>query len=180
MIAKEVYKILRSVVGPWCKAHGFKPAKSSYVTYVGHGDGAGLLLCFQCHHQGWEKHKGSKFTVWLQRGGGAELQPQASNRLTSSLSAQDLEFVRARQNRIISSIPQPPAEYVNDVVKGMERAFNDPAPMIAIYLADWQAVEAPYKPTDDIWFRYFTEEDVRAWALVLLKYVESRVAKGAL
>jgi hypothetical protein len=176
MLAKETYKLLRTIVGPWCRERGFRSVKSSYLKYVRESEQNPVILEWQCHHHGWEKHKGSKFTVWLRRGEATEFGSRISDRLTSHLTLQDLEFIRARQNKIVASIPQPPVSYVNDIIHGFERAFRDPAPMIASYLSDWQLVETPYLPTDNIWFRYFSEEDVRAWALVLLRYIDPLVA----
>ena len=171
MIATEVYKIIRSVVGPWFKENGFKVAKD-YLTYRKPVGGRHFVVRFQCHHQGWEKHKGSKFTVFADVVDDPDEDWTQLRRLTQYLGFEQLEFIRARQNRILAAIPQPPADYIKQMVVGFERTFRDAKPYIDIYLGDWKPVTQPYNSNDDVWFRYFTEEDVRAWAILLLNHVE--------
>jgi hypothetical protein len=182
MTASEAYKILRRTVGPWFKANGFKVAKS-YLTYQKPVGSRWFNVRFQCNSQGWEKHKGSSFTVIMDFTDRSEIDFAPMRRLTEYLTFEQLEFIRARQNRILASIPQPPADYIKAMVVGFEKVFRDPKPYIEIYLKDWQPIAHPYKSTDDIWFRYFTEADLRAWAIVLHQHVETvyerNVAKSA-
>jgi hypothetical protein len=79
----------------------------------------------------------------------------------------ELQYIRARQNRILQSIPPPPPEYIQSMVKGFEKVFRDPAPYVAVFLDDWKLVTQPYARADHIWFRYFCEEDVRSWAILI-------------
>ena len=174
MIAKETYRLLRSVVGPWFKQNDFKVAKSSYLTYQKPVAGPGFFIVrFQCHYHGWEKYKGSSFTVLVQLGPQAALEERIANRLTAHLSLPELELVRARQNRVLRAIPPPPPEYVNDIVAGFGKSFKDPRPYIERFLEDWRPVAAPYSAGDDIWFRYFSEDDVRSWAILLLNHLRA-------
>jgi hypothetical protein len=169
--ASEVYKIIRSVAGPWFKENGYKVAKG-YLTYQKRAGERYFVVRFQCHHQGWEKHKGSKFTVFAELADKPDIEAMNRGRVTQRLGFEQLEFIRARQNRILAAIPRPPAEYVQSMIAGFERAFRDPKPYIDAYLAEWKPVSKPYKATDDIWFRYFTAEDVRAWAMLLLNHIQ--------
>jgi hypothetical protein len=141
--ANDAYKILRSVVGPWFRSGGFEVAKN-YLTYRKHVGRKYFSVRFQCHHQGWEKHRGSSFIVLVQLTNEPDIDYARLGRLTEYLALDQLEFIRARQNRVLASIPQPPAGSIK-----------------------------PYKASDDIWFRYFTEEDVRAWGILLLKHVQN-------
>jgi hypothetical protein len=176
VIATEVYKILRQVVGPWFRDNGFKTAKD-YLTYRKPAGDRYFVVRFQCHHQGWEKHKGSKFTVFALLSDDAELEAINRGRLTEHLGLEQLEFIRARQNRVLASIPPPPADYVQQMVAGFERTFKDPKPYIDIYLADWKPVTRPYRASDDIWFRYYTGEDVKSWGMILLNHIQAIHAK---
>jgi len=137
--ANEAYRILRSVVGPWFCSSGFKAAKN-YLTYQKRVGDRYFSVRFQCHHQGWEKHNGSSFIVLVQLTDGPDIDYARLARLTEYLGLEQLELIRARQSRILASVPQPPK---------------------------------PYKASDDIWYRYFTEDDVRAWAILLLKHVQN-------
>ena len=174
MIAKETYKVIRSIVGPWFRRNGFKLGKSSYLTYQKAIGDKLFLVRFQCHHHGWEKHKGSSFTVWLQFSPEQDLAHMMANRLTSYLALPELEYMRARQNRVLGAIPPPPPEYINEMVVGFKKVFRYHAQQyIDIYLSDWKLVDKPYAATSDIWFRYLTEDDVHSWAILMYKHVEN-------
>jgi len=169
--AKETYALLKAVVGPWFKQQGFRVAKSSYLTYQKPVGSEFFTLRFQCHHQGWEKHKGSRFTVFLQLAPEQDFRSMHANRLTRYLTVAELELIRARQNRVLRAIPAPPPEYVNEMVAAFQKSFRDPKPYIDIFLKDWQPVTRPYCADDDIWFRYFCEDDVRSWAILLHNHI---------
>jgi len=172
MTANETYKVLRSVLGPWFRDNGFKGAKG-YLTYQRRAGEKCLTVRFQCHHQGWDKYKGSSFAVFVHLSNDPAIEYVNLRRLTEYLSLGDLEFIRARQNRILASIPQPPAEHIKAIVSGFEKAFRDPQPYIDIYIRDWKPVARPYSPSDDIWLRYFSEDHVRSWAILLHKYLQN-------
>lgn len=178
MIAKETYKLLRSVAGPWFKENGFALIKSSYLTYRKPVNDKFFTVRFQCHHRGWEKYKGSSFTVWLQHTSEADINHMISSRLTSSMNLPELELVRARQNRVLGAIPPPPPEYINEMVSGFTKSFREPQQYIDIFLSDWKTANRPFSPNDDIWFRYFSEADVRSWAIFLLNHIQSRYVRA--
>lgn len=173
MIAKKVYSILKALVGPWFREHGFRVAKSSYLTYQKPVGPRFFTVRFQCHHQGWEKHKGSRFTVFLQLAPEPDFASLHANRLTSYLTVPELELIRARQNRVLRAIPPPPPDYVNEMIAAFRKSFSDPKPYIDIFLQDWQPVTRPYSADDDIWFRYFGEADVRSWAILLHNHIRA-------
>lgn len=171
MIAKEVYRVLKQVLSPWFKANGFKLGKESALTYVKRIDQEVFVVRFQCHHHGWEKHKGSKFTVWIGRGNDQDGCCNPESRLTRLMSFEALELVRARQNRVLRSVPPPPPEYINEMRIGFEKVFADPKPYFDIFLSDWKVIDHPYSSSDDIWFRYFCADDVRTWAILLHNHI---------
>src|SRR6185312_3093911 len=133
MTANETLKALRRIVGPWFKANGFRVVKG-YLTYQKRVNGRYFNVRLQCNPHGWEKHKGSSFTVSVDFSDSAELDLVPLRRLTQYLTLEQLEFIRARQNRILASIPQPPADYIKSMVVGFEKVFRDPKPYIEIYL----------------------------------------------
>lgn len=177
MTANETYKVLRAIVGPWFKSNGFKVAKG-YLTYRRPVAARYLYVRYQCNSRGWEKYRGSSFTVLMDFTDSAESDPARLRRLTEYLTFEQLEFIRARQNRILASVPPPPSDYIQSMVFAFEKAFRDPKPYIETYLKDWQPIIHPYKGSDDIWFRYFTEADVRAWVIVLQKHVQAVYAQN--
>lgn len=172
MTANETYKLLRSILGPWFRDHGFKGAKG-YLTYQRRIGNKYLTVRLQCHHEGWDKYKGSRFTVFVHLADDPKVDDVNLRRLTEYLSLGELEFIRARQNRVLASIPPPPPEHVKMMVSAFEKTFRDPKPYIDIYLRDWQPVTRPYTPADDIWFRYFSGDDVRSWAILLHKHLRN-------
>ncbi len=171
MTANETYKILRPILGPWFRSNGFKVAKG-YLTYQKRMGSRYLNVRFQCNSHGWEKHKGSSFTVFMEYTDTQDIEYANLRRLTDYLAFEQLEFIRARQNRILESIPQPPADYIQTMISAFEKTFRDPQPYVDAYLKDWKPVTHPYTAADDIWFRYFTEADVRSWAILLGKHVQ--------
>jgi hypothetical protein len=64
-------------------------------------------------------------------------------------------------------------------VQAFEKTFKEPQPYVDWYLKDWQIVGQPYRPEEPIWFRYLSEDDVRAWALLVLNHVKSLYGKLA-
>ncbi len=171
MTANEVYKLLRPIVGPWFRANGFKLSKG-YLTYQKPVGDSYLCFRIQCNSSGWEKYKGSSLMIAVQVSDQREIDETAWRRLTAYLTFEQLEFIRARQNQVLASIPQPPVPWIKTIVSAFEKSFRDPQPYIDAYLSDWRPINKPYAPSDQIWFRYFTKEDVRAWALLLLKHVQ--------
>jgi hypothetical protein len=171
MTASEAYKLLRSVVGPWYKRNGFRLARG-YLTYQKPLGGRHFNVRWQCNSHGWDKHKGSSFAVFVGFTDDEDADCAPLQRLTEYLTPEQLELVRARQNRVLASIPQPPPEHIGMMVAAFEKSFRDPQPYIDIYLEGWRPVTRPYIRADDIWFRYFSQAHVRAWAILLQQYVE--------
>jgi hypothetical protein len=173
MNAKEAYKVIRATVGPWFKANGFKVLKESSLVYQAPLDGKFVTAKFRCHPNGWDRYRGSSFCVWFKRDADPTIDDSALHLLTRQLTLPEREFIRARQNRIVSGMPTPPPEYVGSLVQAFEKAFKEPKQFIDWYLKDWQTVSKPYPAEEPIWFRYLSEDDVRAWALLALNHVKA-------
>ncbi|WP_136413891.1 hypothetical protein [Herbaspirillum sp. ST 5-3] len=173
MKAKDTYRVLRSVLGPWFKENGFKSQSSSNPVYQRQVGPDFFVVKIRCHHDGWNPYKGSKFSVWIRSGPDPTLDDGAQFQLANYLSLPELEYIRARQNRILQNIPPPPPDYINDMVKGFEKVFKNPTTYIAYFLEDWKQVSRPYSREDHVWFRYFSEEDVRSWAILVHNHVRA-------
>jgi len=171
IIAKDTYRILKATLGPWLKANGFKSGKESWPVYRKALDGTYLTIKFRCHGNGWEKYKGSSFAVWFKHSPSTEVDDSNRHALSRLMTLPEREFIRARQNRILASIPPPPPDYVATIVDHFQKTFREPAEYIALFLKDWKPVIEPYDANSQIWLRYTSEEDVRAWALFLLNHI---------
>lgn len=179
MVAKEAYKIIRATVGPWFKSNGFKVLKESFPVYQAPLDQMFITVKFRCHTNGWNKYKGSSFCVWFKCDADPTVDDGPLHLLTRQLTLPEREFIRARQNRIVSSIPAPPPEYVGAMVQSFQKTFKEPQQYIDWFLKDWQIISQPYPPEEPIWFRYQSKDDVRAWALLVLNHVKSQYGKLA-
>src|SRR6202008_4304200 len=93
--------------------------------------------------------------------------------LTRQLTLPEREFIRARQNRIVSGMPPPPPEHIGAVLQSFQQTFKEPQQYIDWFLKDWQGASRPYRAEEPVWFRYLSEEDVRAWSLLVLNHVKS-------
>jgi hypothetical protein len=179
MVAKEAYKIVRAAVGPWFKANGFKVLKESCLVYQTRLGQEFVTVKFRCNPRGWDKYMGSSFCVWFKCDADPTIDDGALHLLTRQLTLPEREFIRARQNRIVSSMPTPPPEYVGSVVQAFQKTFKEPRPYIDWFLEGWQIVSQPYAPEEPIWFRYLSENDIRAWTLLLLNHVKTLYGKLA-
>jgi len=163
MKSTEVYREAREVLAPWCKAHGFKRLAGGLLGWHKPFGEMHLIFWLQCSQEGWDPYAGSKFVTEFQFSPlpriGAHGAGCVRHRLPSFLTNDELEFVRENQNKVIRSLPKPPAHHF---VLQMDQRTVD------WYLAKFKKVEVPYKVTDDIWLRYVNHEDVRCWARFLL------------
>jgi hypothetical protein len=101
---------------------------------------------------------GSRFIIEFRRGA----QPRTGVlgpgfRFCQLLDDVGLERVRAVQNAVIRRLPPAPAQ----VLRTLGKQARDQ------YLAQGRQVTAPYRPSDDIWFRYRDERDLDAWFRLL-------------
>jgi hypothetical protein len=172
MKSTEVYRAIRQLVGPWCKQNGFKKTSSGMLGYIKPQDGRYLVFWFQCSQEGWDAYAGSKFVVEFQLSSldhiGACAGEYTRNRLPHFLDENDLERVRQMQNRVISKLTVPPADYF--VLKISDQVGK-------WYLSKFQSIDQPYTASDDIWFRYSDEEDVTRWSEFVLEILPKAIAR---
>jgi len=160
MKSTEVYALLKSELGPWFKASGFKRADSFLSWSRPHGELHITVWC-QVSRDGWDDYAGSKFVVEFQLarepivGAGAKRR----QRLASLLTAEQREYARRIENNVISSLKKPPKTHPTLHVSPHVTQW---------YLAKYDAVAAPYPDGHDLWLRYARPEHVSHWAQFIL------------
>jgi hypothetical protein len=155
MKSTAVYAHLRTAFGPWFKSVGFKREKAFLSWTRPHG-GAHVTVWFQISGDGWDDYAGSKFVVECQCSQETVVGKHAlrRERLASILSQQEREEAWVIQNRVISSLPQPPRSH----------PFLNATPEIgASCRRKFALVSAPYDDKEDIWFRYHSTANLATW-----------------
>ena len=166
MKSSELHRLLRSQLGAWFRSNGFK--RASYTQSGWYRDLN--LVWFQCDKWGWDRYAGSGVFVNFE----TQLK-QASpawsgevKRLQEFLTSEELEAAREMQNKVISKLKAPPAEYL-----AMFRAhcarYPDAELMEEGLLGQFKPVDRPYKNNQDFTLRYFDEHDVGQWCTFLLQ-----------
>lgn len=163
MKSTEVYRVLRTHFGAWCKAAGFRRTKGGMLGWYKPHEGQQLVLWFQCSQHGWDPHTGSQFTLEFQLADRPEIGVGFRNRsrFYEFLTAEELEEVRAYQNAVIAALTSPPEGHWSEL-DGRVREW---------YLGQFEPVEEPYTVNQDVWLRYGRESDVVRWAEFLLPRV---------
>jgi hypothetical protein len=160
MKSTDVYALLKSELGPWFKASGFKRADRFLSWSRPHGDLHTTVWC-QVSRDGWDEYAGSKFVVEFQLapepivGAGAKRR----QRLASLLTAEQRESARRIENAVISSLQKPPRAHF---------ALHVSPEVTKWYMAKFDAVAVPYPEGHDIWLRYVRPEHVSDWAKFIL------------
>jgi hypothetical protein len=159
MKSQLVYSELRDRLNPLFKANGFKRSKTMLSWVRPHRE---LFLGAWCQvsHDGWDEYAGSKFVVEFQAGHEPTIGCSIRRaRIGKLLSDSDRETIRAIQNNVIAKLTRPHKDH------GLLHAGED---IRACYLKKFDPVERPYQQSDDIWFRYGSQEDVAMWAQFLI------------
>jgi hypothetical protein len=154
--SRRVYAIAREVVGHLAKDLGFKREKAM-LSWTRPQGSQHLTFWFQVSQFGWNQYAGSQFTVELQLSATPQVGSSMQRaRLPELLTAADREEVRRQENAVISGLVHPPPSYVEWLGSAYAGAASS-------YLRSFETVQEPYYPGKDIWFRYASEDDVRAW-----------------
>lgn len=171
MRSTDMYRTATEVLAPWCKAQGFKRAKTGMLGWYRPADDGFLVFWLQVFTYGWNPYAGSRFTVELQ------LSPEpivgwgvTRQRLFQLLTKCELERATALQNAVIAKLNYPPPEYE---VLHMEQE------VVKWYLREFEPVREPYTTRDDTWLRYGDAEDVRTWASFLLEVLPGAIHRFA-
>lgn len=159
MKSDEVYKLLRSEVGPWFKAAGFKRAKSMLSWYRAHGDEF-IVVWFQVSQDGWDQYAGSKFTLEFQKSPTTVVGTGWSRkRISAFCSFTEREAIRSIQNGIIRSLEAPPKSHF---------VFHVFPQVTEWYKEKFLPESMPYQENRDIWFHYSKPDHVLTWGQYLV------------
>ena len=167
MKSGEVYKVVRSSLDPWCRANGFKRAKSGMAGWYRPQGAHHVVFWFQCAQSGWDACAGSKFTVEFQLSNEPVPGSGDRHRLPHFLSEAELETVRVIQNTVISKLKKPPADH--PILQMDERVAS-------WYRSQFDPVLKKYESNDDLWLRYCEEADVKRWCEFILERLQRIVA----
>ena len=165
MKSSELHRLLRSQLGDWFRSNGFRRASHTQSGWY-----RGLnLVWFECDKRGWDQYAGSGLFVNFE----AQLK-QASptwsgevKRLQEFLTAEELKAAWEMQNRVISKLKAPPAEYIA-MFRAHCASYPDAELMEEGLLRQFKQVEQPYRNNQDFTLRYFDEHDVGQWCKFLL------------
>ncbi len=171
MKSTETYRVIREILSPWCRSHGFKRTKSGMAGWHRPIDNTFLSFWFQCSMDGWDDFVGSKFIIEFQLSDKPVIGTgQVRVRLPQVLDVTQLEQVRKIQNDIISGLRPPSGDYYVLHISPEVREW---------YLDKFKLITLPYTNTSDIWLRYKSEMDVRRWAEFLLIHLPSILSRFA-
>jgi hypothetical protein len=159
MKSTEVYKILREEIGPWSKAHDFKPTKT-LLSWFRPIEDRNLVFWFQISRDGWDAYAGSKFTVEFQISkepivGAAAFKRQRIGKLLTDSALEELLKI---QNSVIGSLHKPQSDH--PFLQESTREW---------YLQKFQLLNSPYQQNSDIWLRYHTADHIRSWGQFVLR-----------
>lgn len=171
-MSTEVYGKIKEVLGPWCKANGFKRTRSMLGWFKPY-ENRFLVFWFQCSQDGWDQFAGSKFIVEFQLDSISEPGGAGDrHRLPFFLDQNQLEQVRQLQNEVISHLKKPSPDYF---ILNMDQRTRD------WYLAKFNLVSDAPTNQSDLWLRYHGVEDIRRWTLFVqqaLPGILGRLAPG--
>jgi hypothetical protein len=154
--SRRVYTIAREVVGQLAKDLGFKRGKSM-LSWTRPQGSQHLTFWFQVSQFGWARYTGSNFTVEFQLWTRPEVGPSLQRaRLPELLHDAEREELRQQQNLVIGRLVRPPRSYIEWLGSGS-------VDIESLLARQFDLVDKPYEKGTDIWFRYASEDDVRAW-----------------
>ena len=174
MKSTEVYRIIREVIGPWCKTHGFKRTKGGMLGWYKPVGTSFLVFWFQCGPRHWDDFEGSGFIVEFQASdepvigqGGPGCKRE---RLPELLNDEQLENLRRIQNRVIAQLSPPPKTHP---------VFQISPEYTRMVLKEFQPVAKNALNIHQFWHRYYTVEDVRRWAALILDLLPDTLKRFA-
>jgi hypothetical protein len=173
MKSEDLYRVLRQELASWFKEHGFRRGKRGQLGWYREP----AFVWFQCDNWGWDPYAGSSFFVNFQGPGSPEPWGGPTERLQHFLSEPELEEARAIQNRVITKLSLPPAEYVRMLRDGFAKTSPNPDLLIKALLDQFKPVDYPYRCNQDFSLRYHDPEDVSRWASFLLRVLPGIVQR---
>jgi hypothetical protein len=158
---------IRHGIDPVANERGFASKKSGWVRKEAKGGISFFKV--QRHEKAVDPYAGGRFTLEFERSPGSKpLMGLAGRaRFDQLLPQADLERVIDYQRRVISSLPRPPAEWVN----------SGPDFLRETYLENFSP-NFPYHP-GNLWLRYQSLEHVRGWLDVITALLPAVLERAA-
>lgn len=155
MRSTEVYRTARIVLAPWFKAEGFGRIQSGMLGWCRPFGDAFVVFWLQVSQHGWDTYAGSEFTAEFRLSNVRRIGTGTLRlRLPDFLTHDERKVVRQVRNRVIAGLREPPRDSYIHLEEDVRRWYR----------GEFETLETPYKPNEDIWFRCATEADVREWA----------------
>lgn len=167
MKSTETYGEIRNILEPWCKLNGFKKMRTGVPAWCKPLGEKILIFWFQVERYGWSTNLGSSFYVEFQLSESSKIgswgHETTRKRLRHFLT--DDEFVNFRRfrDKVVASLTPLPADSNLKLLTDLTLESESYA----------------YDTKGDIWFRYYTVEDVRYWANLILPIMPRAISKLA-
>lgn len=169
--ASEIHGALRATLDPVVTPMGYKRQKGAPPEWAeATSDGPKTVFWAQVHPKAKDPYSGGEFLFEFERMIGNRTAGKLSGRarLDQLLIQSELQRLLDHQNRVIASLPRPPASHVAQYPESLRDAYRK----------EFEP-QTTFRP-GDLWLRYRTLDDVRAWLAVisdLLPVVLSRAAR---
>jgi hypothetical protein len=168
MKSTATYQIIRKILAPSFKEHGFHRSKPGALCWRKPLGANFLVVGFETESAGYDPPRGCSFTMELQISPLAELgawgEQCVRHRLPNILTDEELEQVRILQNRVRSRLNKPTADHWIYQSKTLRLLGIDH------YLSQFEQITAWTHPNykNMLWFQYQDEADVKMWANFIL------------
>lgn len=163
----EFNSVIREGIDPVGHERGFVSRKSGWVRKE--ATGGITFFKIQRHPKAVDPYAGGRFTLEFERSpSNKPLMGMAGRaRFDQLLPEADLERVVAYQRRVISSLPRPPAEWVN----------SGPDVLRETYLENFEP-NFTFRP-GNLWLRYQSLEHVMGWVDVITSLLPEVLERAA-
>jgi hypothetical protein len=151
----EMGETLRAEMEPVLTGLGFRRlGKRAWVKPAG---ASSLIVKLQARQSGWDRCAGSLFIVEFELSDSPKLDSGwHRQRLWRLLAETDRSAFHRLNNQVAATLPPPDPHFVAalppQAAEWYQKAF-EPSPMP--------------QPTDDVWFRYYDQDDVTAWGRLI-------------
>ncbi len=165
MKSTEVYNLICKTIYPILKLKGFRKTKSGmlgfYILLKEHY----LVIWFQCSQDGFDIYAGSKFTIEIQISESNEIGAESvfARRIPHFLNKIDFDNIEELQNKIKDKLVKPPkTHFIFDMEVNTQKW----------YLSKFEKVRYNEFNSNDIWFSYFSKEDIEKWTELIESIIE--------
>jgi len=174
MKSAETYKIIRTVVAPWFKSHGFLRSKRGALCWNKKiSEDEFFVIWFQTYPS-YDWAAGGSFTMEFQLSTSAQMGAFGDlcvrHRLPNVMTDGELESVRIMQNKVRSKLIKPSrSHWIYQCRQGM----------IDHFLGKFEQIESWNQPNykNLLWFQYKDGQDVNMWAEYILELMPCAIER---